>query len=213
MVGALTLAGAVSPGFQLLAAPVLFLAGTALGLFHGGVLGLVGRPADQQLGAACRCELLALILVLPALFLAWLVTAGISLTAAVVTEFRVGWTILAALAWMAGLALCAWAAREGWAAARRAFLRWPHHRVGGALLAGALILSSAILLSRPPRIPGTDLLLSPVAGLLVAVGATLWIGLPLVVLSLRLVDGFLSSSDPREDDLLASPTPGEKVGP
>ncbi len=63
--------------------------------------------------------------------------------------------------------------------------------MGSALLLGAFVVSCALFLGLQPQVPGTDVLLTPPAALVVAVCVTLWIVLPLVVLSLRLAHDWL----------------------
>ncbi len=125
LVGMLTAAGVVSPGFQLLAAPVLFIVGAFLGLLHGFGLALAGRHAALGTGETLERLVIAALLALPGLALAWLVTAAISVTAAVVTEPRVSWVAVAGSGWLAGVALCGWAGLEGWGAVCRATTRLP----------------------------------------------------------------------------------------
>jgi hypothetical protein len=185
LVSGLTLAGLVAPGLQLLAAPVLFLIGAALGLAHGGAVAVVGRPGClTRTGALRRC-LVGVVLAVPALALAWVVTTGISLTAALVHEFRYSFLVLAAGGWVLGVTVCAWAAREGLVALRRAVQRWPESRVGSVLSFGLLITLSAVLLRNPPELVGTGLRVNSLGALLIALAVTLWVGFPLLILLLH----------------------------
>ena len=186
VVGALTLSGVVSPGFQLLAAPVLFLTGAALGFLHGALLALAGRPTGMAgVDAGKRC-LVALLALPPALALAWLMTAGLSVTAALVTEWRLGWGLVAGCGWVGCLAVCAWAAVEGWRAVRRACLRWPHRREGAVLLGAAAVAMGFAVVRYPMRIPGAAPWLETLASLALGMALTIWVVLPAVVISLRL---------------------------
>jgi len=180
LVGSLTITGLVNPGLQLLAAPVLFLIGAFLGLVHGGILAVAGRPDTLSRAAAARRAVLAGVLSVPALGVAWVTTAGISLTAALTRKWQWAWAILAACGWAFGLALCGWAAHEGGQSLRRVFRRWPDGRLATALTGGILILASAVLVCARPGIWGTELRLNRVGALALALAATLWVGLPLV---------------------------------
>lgn len=187
IVGVLTVSGMVSPGFHLLAAPVLFLLGALLGGVHGAVLAVVGRPRTLERGGAFRKALWAVLVAVPALFPAWIVTAGISLSAALVKEWHLWWAILTLGGWVSGLAVCAWATREGWRAIRRAYARWPESRAGSVLTALILVVACFASLRMEPELWGTGLKLNGVGALILALAATLWVGFPLVWVTLRIV--------------------------
>jgi hypothetical protein len=186
LVGTLTLTGAVPSGFQLLAAPVLFLVGVFLGLVHGIILGTVGRPPGITRGGAIGRGLVGGLAALPAVLAGWVVTAGISLTAALVEEFTVRIFVMAAIAWIIGLAFCTWAGLEGLSALRRAVERWPESRAGSILTAAILVVSTVVLLRYPPDIIlDSGLRLNGVGAFALACAVTLWLGLPLVIVVLR----------------------------
>jgi hypothetical protein len=180
LVGALTIAGVVEPGLQLLAAPVLFLAGAFLGLLHGGVLSLLGRPRCLTRGTALRHAIVAALLSLPLLGIGWLVTASIALTAALMREMRASWLFFAVGGWILGLALCAWALVEGWRALRTAMDRWPDGRVGSVLLTAILGVTTVLFVYVRPPIVGTDLRVNGLGAVALAVTVTLWVALPTV---------------------------------
>ena len=180
LVGALTIAGVVEPGLQLLAAPVLFVAGAVLGLVHGVVLSLVGRPRCLTRGTALRHALLAALISIPLLGIGWVVTASITLTAALMTELRASWLFFAVGGWILGLSLCAWALWEGWRALRAAFGRWPDGRVGTVVLTAILGATTVLLVRVRPSIVGTDLRVNGLGAVALAVALTLWVALPTV---------------------------------
>ena len=191
VVSLLTLAGLVSPGAQLLAAPILFLLGTALGFVHGCSLATVGRPVGLTRGGALRRCLLGGLIAIPAVAFGWIVTAGVSLTAAIVQEFRMSLLVLAAGGWAFGLAFCGWAAVEGVIAVRRAVERWPESRAGSVLAIGLLAALSAVFLRYPPQIVGTGLRVNGLGAVALAAAATLWIGFPVLTLVLHLTQSRL----------------------
>ena len=193
LVGALTVAGVLVPGFQLLAAPVLFLLGAFLGGVHGAILAVVGRPRDMARGGAVRKSLWAMLVALPALFPAWIVTAGISLSAALMKEWRTSWALLSLGGWILGLAVCAWAGREGWRALCRAYARWPESRAGSVLTAIILVVACVASVRTKPELWGTDLRLNGIGAVILALALTLWVGLPVVWVALRLVHEWLSA--------------------
>ena len=191
VVGALSVSGLVSPGFHLLAAPVLFLLGAFLGGAHGAILAVVGRPRTLGRGGAVRKALAAVLVAVPALFPAWIVTAGISLSAALVKEWSLWMAMLALLGWLFGLALCAWAAREGWRALCRAYARWPESKAGSVATAVILVVACVASLRTEPELWGTGLKLNGVGAVILALALTLWVGFPLVWVTLRVVHDHL----------------------
>jgi len=192
LVGILTVTGVFTPGFQLLAAPVLFLLGGVLGGIHGGILAVVGRPRELGRGDAVRKALWAALVAIPALFPAWIVTAGISLSAALMKEWHLSWAILSLGGWLLGLGVCGWAAREGWHALRRAYARWPESRAGSVLTAIILVVACVASVRIRPEVWGTDLRLNGVGAVILALAVTFWIGFPVVWVALRLFHEWLS---------------------
>jgi hypothetical protein len=201
-VGLLTLTGVVAPGLQLLAAPVLFLAGAFLGAVHGALLAIVGRPRHVRPAPALRSALCALLVAVPALLPAWFVTMAISLSAALAREWRLSWAILALAGWLLGLAVCAWALSEVWRALVRAWARWPESRAGSVLTALVFLGACALSIGVRPELWGTGLRVNGVGAFIVALAATLWIGFPLVWVTLRLLT----------DHRLHSPVGGHEAG-
>jgi hypothetical protein len=187
LVGALTIAGVLEPGVQLLAAPVLFIAGAVLGLLHGGALALVGRPSCLTRRGAFGQALIAGAISVPLLALGWVVTASISLTAALMTEMRASWLVFAAGGWAIGLVLCGWAAVEGLGALRIAFGRWPQGRAGSVLLTTILGATIALFAHVHPPILGTGLRLNGLGAIALALATTVWVALPAVWLGLHML--------------------------
>jgi hypothetical protein len=168
-------------------APVLFLLGAAAGLVHGGVLAYVGRPAAVPGRAALARIGISVPVAIIALLVAWVAAAWISLTSAVLTLHAWRTAVVTGLGWIAGTAVCCWAAVEGWHALERAFARWPESRPGTLLLSGALaILALALVVYRPP-LGSSQLHLTGFGALLLAFVATLWIATPVVVVLLHFV--------------------------
>ena len=112
--------------------------------------------------------------------LGWVVTASITLTAALMTELRASWLFFAVGGWILGLSLCAWALWEGWRALRTAFGRWPDGRVGTAVLTAILGATTVLFVHVRPPILGTDLRVNGLGAVALAVALTLWVALPTV---------------------------------
>ncbi len=162
-------------------APVLFVLGAGAGLVHGGILAYVGRPPTMTGRAAMAQTGVGVALAIPVLLVAWVATAWISLTAAVLTLRSPGTTVLTLIGWIAGIGACCWAALEGWRALARAFARWPESRPGSLLISGTLAtLALLIVLHRAPLFHLTDF-----GALLLALAATLWVATPAVIVVLH----------------------------
>jgi hypothetical protein len=117
--------------------------------------------------------------------IAWVVTAWISLTSAVIALHVWSSTVLAAAGWVAGVATCCWAAVEGWEAFCTAFCRWPESRPGAILLVVAAGLFAVFFVRFHPEIWLTGLRFSGVGALILALVATVWIALPVIVVLLH----------------------------
>lgn len=165
--------------------PALFLVGAAGGLVHGSVLAYVGRPPHTSRVEALRAIGTGVVLALPALVVAWVATAWISLTSAVLT-LRTGATVaLVVTGWAVGTAVCCWAALEGWRSFRCAFSRWPESRPGALLLVGVAVAFAMLFVGYHPEIWGTDVRVSGIGAVILALAATLWIALPIIVVLLH----------------------------
>ncbi len=181
LIGGLALVGAVHPGVHLFAAQALFVVGAVVGLVHASVLSIAGRPECLTVGGACWRSALAGLFCVPALAVAWVVTAGMTRSAGLLTSWRVSWLLVAVAAWAVGLTLCVWAAVEGWRATRRVLSRWaPDSGAGSALVVLTVGILGAALFWHPREALGFDLQLVPFAAVLLGIGAACSLGLPLV---------------------------------
>jgi hypothetical protein len=165
----------------------LFVLGALAGVVHGGVIGYLGRYPHESRTDAVRSAGRGLVVAVPAAAVCWGLAIMIALSPAFASSRR--WDLLgaAALAWMAGGAVALWAAYEGWRRTRRIFARWPEHRSGTLILIGVLALLLIRFYADHPTILGTDLRVTGAGAFVLALGATLWIALPVVVLILRLI--------------------------
>jgi len=186
LVGCLTLSGVVSAGFQLLAAPVLFTLGVVLGFMHGCVLAVFGRPPSVSRRRALLRGVGGGALALPLVGAAWVVTAGMSLTAALLAEIQWATLLLCVGAWCFGVAFCVWAGIEGVRALQRALGRWPERRLGSMITGAILVVVSGLFVSHPPQLAGTSVRVTGLGAFALAAAVTLWVALPVVVLVLRL---------------------------
>lgn len=179
------ISGRMHPDGALVITAALAAIGSLLGIVHGAILGHLGRSADDHhvwsdivlgglaaLAGLVVANLLSLLLVLGSL----LARAGIT----------TGWVALFLLAPVC-LGVLLWATVLGWHTLETAYMRWPEHRLGGWLVAGAFAVIAFVFLTLRPAIPGTRLQLSWWATLVLAATATLWIAAPAVVATLRLM--------------------------
>ena len=184
LVGILALFGKSTPGLLVLVGPVLFVAGSLLGLLHGLVLALVGRPRTLSRGQALRRGGLGALLALPLLPVTWLASAAITVGSAMRSGFRLDWFLVATVGLAIALALCLWAGREGWTQARRAYgrLRWRHL----ALLSSVIIAmgGAAALEELGPALPGLGRAPGWHVSLPLAAALTLWFWVPVVYVAL-----------------------------
>ena len=180
MLGMLTLGGYVDPGLHLLVAPMLFLAGTALGFGHGLGLALAGRPRGFSLGRALKESFVAVLLSLPLVAAAWVLTAGITLASTLRSTFYPSRLAVSGVAWLAGTGLCVWAAFEGIRMLRTAHRRCRHRVIGSLAVALLFVGALSLLLRLRPglRFGSTDGYL--IGATLVAGALAVWFFVPTV---------------------------------
>lgn len=189
-VSSLMLSNRMSPSHMAPAGVALFVLGGCTGLVHGGLLGYLGRRLDRPRKEGMRVVLwgaaAALIGLIPTAVLAlWIAMASPALVAG---RFMMSGAVL--VAWVAGLVICTWAAVDGWAALRNLVARWPESRVGAPVLLGIFAVAMVAFLMQRPEIWGTDIRVTGTGAVVLAVGATVWIASPVVVVALHLVHRF-----------------------
>jgi len=166
-------------------APVLFLVGALAGLLHGTILAYLGRSEGVSGAAAASAAASGIVLSIPALVVAWVATAWISLTPAVLTMRAWSTTLVTGAGWIVGVAVCCWAAVEGWEALCSAVARWPERRLGMLLLIGAAVALSVVFVRFRPGVWGTGLRLTGIGAVILALVSTLWVTLPIIVVLLH----------------------------
>jgi hypothetical protein len=166
-------------------ADFLFFFGIALGAVHGGILGMVGRPRDRSLAWAVRSEAIGLGLAIPAAAAAFWVNHVIAETPAVQALGGTGAIAGTGIIWGVGAAIGLMAAVEGYHALRNAYERWPDWKVGTGLLVLLVCVLGVGFLRAEPALWGTDINVSGPGALVLALGATLWLGAPAIVVALQ----------------------------
>jgi hypothetical protein len=185
LTGALAIAGRANPGLLVLVGPVLYVAGTLVGLLHGLVLGVVGRPRHVPRGAALRRSTQAAALSLPLLPVSWLTSAAITVGSAVRVEFRLAWLLVGTVGSLVALALCLWALAEACGQVRRAYGRCRRGNAG-LLLTALIAAGGALMLERlGPELPGLGR--APGWGLSIPLSVllTVWFWVPLLYVALH----------------------------
>lgn len=102
----------------------LYLVGSFLGGVLGGALGMFGRPLEMAARKAFQHQLIALLYALPALFVAFVVTAWISMTVVAVTLNEVMPLVGVSTAYLLGFVAVGVAVKFPWFGARRAWERF-----------------------------------------------------------------------------------------
>jgi hypothetical protein len=120
---ALELAGRSTPGLLILVGPVLYLAGTLLGMALGGLLGVVGRPEGTTRRDAIRRVGIGVVMSLVLQPLSWLTSASITVGSALRLGFRPEWALVGLVGWGIGAAACLWALHEARPLVRRVLSR------------------------------------------------------------------------------------------
>lgn len=187
LVGAAALSSPAMAATLLPLAPFLFLAGALGGLAHGSVLAYLGRPDGVAPTTALAAVGTGILFAIPALAVAWVATAWISLTSAVLTLHALPTSIVTALGWALGLTICAWAVFEGWRASRNAFARWTESRPGALLVTGVGVVFAVWFVSYRPELWGTDIRVGGLGAILLAVAVTVWVAAPILVVGLHWV--------------------------
>ena len=169
------------------AVALLFGLGAAAGLAHGGLLGYIGRKAQQRRGDAIRSLVLGAVVAVPCAAIAFLVATWISMSGMALSLDELNVQVGSAVGWAAGIALCAWAALDGWRAFRGAYERWNESATGTILLSVIFALLAYAFTRTNPEIWGTNVRVVGVGAVLLAFGATIWIALPVVAVALHLL--------------------------
>lgn len=169
------------------ASAVYFIVGAALGLFHGALLGVMGRPDGWTVRQTIRSMLHGMIYLIPLLLLGWL-GAGWAAALPIVIRGRhlfAGAVTLAA--WLLVLVAVVLAASAGLRAAKYAFARWPD-RVPGSILVGATLVSLVTAFAiQPPTVWFFDLRLTGFGAMLFALLLTFWFYGPIITAGLALL--------------------------
>lgn len=180
-------AGQLSGSLGFLTTTIFFVAGSLIGFLHGGIVGYVSRPPEVSRQLALKRLGLASVYAVPAMLTGWVVALGLAVTPTVLSSGRPALAVPALIGWIGLVGVVTWATVETRRALPNLFARWPESR---ALLLVLGLLFLALLpffLGSRPEIWLLHVHPTGTAAVFMAVGATAWIGGPLVALGLLAV--------------------------
>ncbi len=171
----------------LMESATLFVLGALLGIVHGVILGILGRPEGMTPRQAWSAMVHGLLYLVPALLLGWLIAGWVAAMPIALSGDHVVAAVISALAWI-GMALTVWfAGSSGFHALTLAYRRWPD-RVPGTLLVVATFVALVIAFAvEPPTIWFTDVRLTMPGAMVLALVATLWFYGPIITVSLAVL--------------------------
>jgi len=171
----------------LLASASLFALGAVIGLVHGGILGVVGRPEGTSQRQALGAMVHGLLYLVPALLLGWLIAGWVAAMPIALSGDHIVAAVISALAWVGMGATVYFAGSTGLHALGLAYRRWPD-RVPGTVMVGATLVALLVAFAiEPPTIWFTDVRLKMPGAVLLALGATFWFYGPIITLSLSVL--------------------------
>lgn len=175
-------------GHGLIASSAAFyMLGAVIGLVHGLLLGVFGRPDGVNPRQALAGMAHGLIYLVPALLLGWLAAGWVAALPIALRGRHLVAGAITAVAWLLMIATVVVAISAGLAAARLAFRRWKD-RLAGTLLVmatlAALVTSFAI---EQPTVWFINVRLTFFGSMLFAVGLTLWFYGPIITVALELL--------------------------
>lgn len=175
-------------------ATLFFVLGAAGGFFHGALVGVAGRAPNVQLSESFRGVEAAAFWAIPVLLIGWVAALWISMTSVAVALAQVGMIFSVLVGWIACLVACSWALLEAQKGLAYAMQRWPERRPGGPLVAVTFATLVVTFVWYRPEIWFTDLRVSVVGALVLALGATVWIALPTTVFILHFLHHFTAEN-------------------
>lgn len=190
-------AGHLSASLGFLTTTIFFVAGSLVGFLHGGIVGYVSRPPQVSRKLALKRLGLTAVYAVPAMVLGWLLALALALTPAALLTGGASLIVPALIGWIGLVSAVVWATAETRAAVPNLFDRWPESR---ALLVVLGLLFLALLpffLGTRPDIWVFDISPTGTAAIFMAVGATAWIGGPLVAIGLLAVRAWRRSHPKR----------------
>jgi hypothetical protein len=171
----------------LLGSATLFVIGAALGLIHGVILGVAGRPEGTTPRQAFGAMVHGLFYYPFGLLLSWAVAGWVAAMPIALLGHHIIGAVISALAWVAMAATVYFAASTGLHAITLAYRRWPD-RVPGTILVGATLVALLVGFAiQPPTIWFSDIRLRYPGAVALALAATFWFYGPIITLGLSVL--------------------------
>ena len=184
---ALILTNQMSGHLLLMASASLFALGAVLGMVHGVILGIAGRPDGTTPRQAWSAMVHGLLYLVPALLLGWLIAGWVAAMPIALRGGHVVAAVISAFAWI-GMALTVYfAGSTGLHALTLAYRRWPDRVPGTVMVLATLAALLVAFAVQPPTIWFTDIRVTMPGAVLLALAATFWFYGPIITISLSVV--------------------------
>ena len=171
----------------LLGSALLFALGAVLGLVHGVILGVAGRPEGTTPRQAMNAMVHGLFYYPFGLLLSWAVAGWVAAMPLALIGHHILGAAISALAWVAMAATVYFAGSTGLHALTLAYRRWPD-RLPGTIMVGATLAALLVAFAiQPPTIWFTDIRLTYPGAVALALGATFWFYGPIITIGLAVL--------------------------
>jgi len=184
---ALVAADKMSGHLLLMGSAVLFAIGAVIGLVHGVILGIAGRPEGTTPSEAARAMVHGLFYYPFGLLLSWAVAGWVAAMPLALLGHHILGAAISALAWVAMAATVYFAGSTGIHALGLAYRRWPD-RLPGTILVGTTLVALLVAFAiQPPTIWFSDVTLTYPGAVVLALGATFWFYGPIITVGLAVL--------------------------
>lgn len=171
----------------LLGSALLFAVGALVGLVHGVILGVAGRPEGTTPRQAMGAMVHGLFYYPFGLLLSWAVAGWVAAMPLALIGHHILGAAISALAWVAMAATVYFAGSTGLHALTLAFRRWPD-RLPGTIMVGATLVALLVAFAiQPPTVWFTDIRLTYPGAVVLALGATFWFYGPIITVGLAVL--------------------------
>ncbi|HUG39240.1 MAG TPA: hypothetical protein VMM12_02085 [Longimicrobiales bacterium] len=172
----------LSASLGFLTITLFYVGGSLIAFLHGAILAYLGRPAGVSRHDALQRLALGAAYAVPLMVAGWGISLAVALSAVALRSGRPGLLLLSSIGWLITLTALAWAWLETRTALQNLYRRWPAGHAILVVLALAFLALLPVFLTVRPAIWLLGVRPTGTAAILMALGATLWIGGPLAVL-------------------------------
>jgi hypothetical protein len=171
----------------LLGSALLFALGALIGLVHGVILGVAGRPEGTTPRQALGAMVHGLFYYPFGLLLSWAVAGWVAAMPLALNGHHIVGAAISALAWVAMAATVYFAGSTGVHAIALAYRRWPD-RLPGTIMVGATLVALLVAFAiQPPTLWFSDVTLTYPGAAILALGATFWFYGPIITVGLAVL--------------------------